>query len=50
VGRQRRWTTVTGAAILVADLVGANLAQPGGIGALQTAPANGSFQVLVIGN
>jgi hypothetical protein len=40
----------TGEVYLVTDLVGVNLAQPGGIGTLQTVPVNGSFQVLVIGN
>jgi hypothetical protein len=40
----------TGEVYLVTDYLGVNLAQPGGIGTLQTTPANGSFQVLVIGN
>jgi DNA-binding beta-propeller fold protein YncE len=40
----------TGEVYLVTDLLGVNLAQPGGIGTLHTAPANGSFQVLVVGN
>jgi hypothetical protein len=40
----------TGEVYLVTDLLGVNLAQPGGIGSLRTAPVNGSFQVLVIGN
>jgi DNA-binding beta-propeller fold protein YncE len=41
---------VTGEVYLVTDLLGVNLAQPGTIGTLQTAPVNGSFQVLVVGN
>jgi DNA-binding beta-propeller fold protein YncE len=41
---------VTGEVYLVTDLLGVNLAQPGTIGTLQTAPVKGSFQVLVIGN
>ena len=41
---------VTGDVYLVTDLLGVNLAQPGSIGTLKTAPVNGSFQVLVIGN
>jgi DNA-binding beta-propeller fold protein YncE len=40
----------TGEVYLVTDLLGVNLAQPGSIGTLQTAPVKGSFQVLVIGN
>jgi DNA-binding beta-propeller fold protein YncE len=52
--RQRARTlavnSTTGEVYLVTDLLGANLAQPGGIGTLQTNPVNGSFQVLVIGN
>jgi DNA-binding beta-propeller fold protein YncE len=40
----------TGEVYLVTDLLGVNLARPGGIGSLQPAPVNGSFQVLVIGN
>ena len=52
--RQRARTmavnAATGEVYIVTDLVGMNLAQPGGIGTLKTAPANGSFQVLVIGN
>ena len=40
----------TGEVYLVTDLLGVNLAQAGGIGTLQSSPANGSFQVLVIGN
>jgi DNA-binding beta-propeller fold protein YncE len=40
----------TGEVYLVTDLLGVNLAQPGGIGSLHTVPANGSFQVLVVGN
>jgi DNA-binding beta-propeller fold protein YncE len=40
----------TGEVYLVTDLLGVNLAQPGGIGTLHTAPADGSFQVLVVGN
>ena len=39
-----------GEVYLVTDYLGVNLAQPGGIGTLQTAPVSGSFQVLVIGN
>jgi DNA-binding beta-propeller fold protein YncE len=41
---------VTGEVYLVTDVVGVKLDQPGGIGALKTAPMSGSFQVLVIGN
>jgi DNA-binding beta-propeller fold protein YncE len=40
----------TGEVYLVTDLLGVNLTQPGTIGTLQTAPENGSFQVLVVGN
>lgn len=40
----------TGEVYLVTDLLGVNLARPGGIGSLQPAPVNGSFQVLVISN
>ena len=40
----------TGQVYLVTDLLGVNVAQPGGIGTLKTASVNGSFQVLVIGN
>jgi DNA-binding beta-propeller fold protein YncE len=40
----------TGDVYLVTDLLGASLAQSGGIGTLRTASVNGSFQVLVIGN
>jgi DNA-binding beta-propeller fold protein YncE len=40
----------TGEVYLVTDLMGVNLAKPGGIGTLQTVHVNGSFQVLVIGN
>ena len=40
----------TGQVYLVTDLLGMNLAQPGGIGTIQTNPVNGSFQVLVVGN
>ena len=40
----------TGEIYLVTDLVGVKLDQSGGIGALQTAPVGGSFQVLVVGN
>jgi DNA-binding beta-propeller fold protein YncE len=40
----------TGEVYLVTDLLGVNLAQPGSIGTLHTVPANGSFQVLVVGN
>jgi hypothetical protein len=40
----------TGEVYLVTDYLGVSLAQPGGIGTLQTVPVNGSFQVLVIGN
>ncbi len=41
---------VSGEVYLVTDMVGVNLTQHGGIGALKTGPVNGSFQVLVIGN
>jgi hypothetical protein len=41
---------VSGEVYLVTDLLGVNLAQPGGIGTLKSGPASGSFQVLVIGN
>lgn len=40
----------TGEVYLVTDLMGVNLAKPGGIGTLQTAHIPGSFQVLAIGN
>jgi DNA-binding beta-propeller fold protein YncE len=40
----------TGAVYLVTDFVGVDLTHPGGIGALKSAPINGSFQVLVIGH
>jgi DNA-binding beta-propeller fold protein YncE len=40
----------TGEVYLVTDLMGVNLAKPGGIGTLQTVHTPGSFQVLVIGN
>ncbi len=40
----------SGEVYLVTDLMGINLAKPGGIGSLQPVPVNGSFQVLVIGN
>jgi DNA-binding beta-propeller fold protein YncE len=40
----------TGLVYLVTDLLGMDLAQPGGIGTLRTDPVNGSFQVLVVGN
>jgi len=40
----------TGQVYLVTDLMGMSLAEPGGIGTLQTTPVNGSFQVLVVGN
>jgi DNA-binding beta-propeller fold protein YncE len=52
--RQRARTmavnSASGEVYIVTDLVGVSLAQHGGIGTLKTAPANGSFQVLVIGN
>jgi YVTN family beta-propeller protein len=52
--RQRARTLAVNAAkgevYLVTDLQGMNLAHPGGIGTLKTAPVSGSFQVLVIGN
>jgi len=52
--RQRARTlavnAATGEVYLVTDLLGVNLAQMGTVGTLQTAPVNGSFQVLVIGN
>jgi DNA-binding beta-propeller fold protein YncE len=40
----------TGLVYLVTDLLGLDLAQSGGIGALRTDPVNGSFQVIVVGN
>jgi DNA-binding beta-propeller fold protein YncE len=40
----------TGQVFLVTDLLGIDLAQPGKIGSLKPAPANGSFQVLVVAN
>jgi hypothetical protein len=40
----------TGQVYLVTDLLGIKLDEPGSIGTLATAPASGSFQVLVIGN
>jgi DNA-binding beta-propeller fold protein YncE len=40
----------TGEVYLVTDLMGVKLDHPGNIGAMQTAPVAGSFQVLVIGN
>ena len=40
----------TGEVYLVTDIVGVNLAQPAGIGTLQSVPVKGSFQVLVIAN
>ena len=40
----------SGEVYLVTDLLGVNLAESGGIGTLRTAPVNGSFQVLVVGN
>jgi len=40
----------SGEVYLVTDLTGVKLGQPGGIGTLKTAPIDGSFQVLVIGN
>jgi hypothetical protein len=52
--RQRARTlavnSATGQVYLVTDLLGVKLDRPGGIGTLQTPPAAGSFQVLVIGN
>lgn len=39
-----------GEVYLVTDIVGADLAHPGGIGALRTKPVEGSFQVIEIGN
>jgi DNA-binding beta-propeller fold protein YncE len=39
----------SGYAYLVTDFRGADLTQPGGIGALKMVPVSGSFQVLVIG-
>jgi DNA-binding beta-propeller fold protein YncE len=41
---------VTGEVYLVTDLQGMDLAQPGGIGTLKTAPVSGSFEVLVVGH
>jgi len=41
--------TDTGQVYLVTDYVGVDLAHPGGIGGLTSAPVEGSFQVLVIG-
>jgi DNA-binding beta-propeller fold protein YncE len=40
----------TGEVYLVTDILGVKLDQPGNIGALQSAPLNGSFQVVVVGN
>jgi len=40
----------SGEVYLVTDLLGVNLAEPGGIGTLRTAPVTGSFQVLVVEN
>jgi DNA-binding beta-propeller fold protein YncE len=40
----------SGDVYLVTDMLGVNLAEPGGIGTLHTAPVNGSFQVLVVEN
>jgi DNA-binding beta-propeller fold protein YncE len=40
----------SGEVYLVTDMLGVNLAQPGGIGSLRTTPVNGSFQVLVVEN
>lgn len=40
----------TGQVFLVTDLLGIDLAQPGKIGSLKPAPANGTFQVLVVAN
>ena len=52
--RQRARTlavnTATGEVYLVTDLLGVNLAEPGGIGTLKTAPMSGSFQVLAVGH
>ena len=52
--RQRARTlavnAVTGEVYLVTDLLGMNLAEPGGIGTLRTTPVGGSFQVLVVGH
>ncbi|MDR3750052.1 MAG: hypothetical protein P4K94_01065 [Terracidiphilus sp.] len=52
--RQRARTlavnVATGEVYLVTDLLGMNLAQPGGIGTLRTTPVSGSFQVLVVGH
>lgn len=39
-----------GEVYLVTDIVGADLAQAGGIGSLRIKPVNGSFQVIQIGN
>ena len=39
-----------GQVLLVTDLLAVDLAEPGTIGSLKTAPASGSFQVLVISN
>lgn len=41
--------TSTGDVYMVTDFVGVNLSKPAGIGTMQTAPVNGSFQVLDIG-
>ena len=41
---------VTGEVYLVTNLIGVSLHGPTGIGALQTAPIPGSFEVLVVGN
>jgi len=40
----------TGEIYLVTDIIGVRLDTQGSIGAVQSAPVNGSFQVLVIGN
>jgi len=40
----------SGEVYLVTDMLGVNLAEPGGIGTLRTTPVNGSFQVLVVEN
>lgn len=42
--------STTGEAYLVTDLRGVDLTKKGGIGTLQTAPVQGSFQVMVIGH
>jgi DNA-binding beta-propeller fold protein YncE len=42
--------SATGAVYLVTESYGIDLAKKGGIGALQSTPVQGSFQVLVVGH